>query len=196
LGDATTGLVVSYSPEYGDRRDDPQLLRDLSDLTGGREGPIAAAAFEPTGQAVGQVSEIGLPLLWLALLLWPLDIGLRRLHVRWADVAPALFRRRRQAPDPAVQAATMARLGMAKRRAAIRTEKPDTLPAQPAAPVARGSQPPTANEVPAAQASQAIAPAAVVDTAPRPADSGGQTDGDDQFARLMAAKKRARKQRS
>jgi hypothetical protein len=120
LGVATAGLAVSYSPEYSERRDDPQLLRDLATLTGGRLDPIAAAAFVPTGQLVGRVSVIGLPLLWLALLLWPLDVGVRRLHLRLAEFVPLLARRR--TADAAGQAATLARLSAAKQRAVVRTE--------------------------------------------------------------------------
>ncbi len=108
LGLATTGLVVSYSPEYSVRPEDPQLLGALAELTGGRNNPPAEAAFDPTAQAVGTVSEIGLPLLWLALLLLPLDIGLRRLPMRLAELLPRLPRRAR--PAASSQAETLARL--------------------------------------------------------------------------------------
>jgi len=77
IGSATTGLVVSYSPEYGETRDNPQLLRELASISGGRVDPPATAIFDAPAQAVGSVREIGLPLLWLALLLLPLDIGVR-----------------------------------------------------------------------------------------------------------------------
>src|SRR6185436_13250316 len=96
IGSTTTGLVVSYSPEYGETRDNPQLLRELASISGGRVDPPAATIFEAPAQAVGSVREIGLPLLWLALLLWPLDIGLRRLHLRPAEFAPRLRLRSRQ----------------------------------------------------------------------------------------------------
>jgi Mg-chelatase subunit ChlD len=196
LGVATTGLVVSYSPEYSERRDNPQLLHDLAELTGGREDPIAAAAFEPTGQAVGTVSEIGLPLLWLALLLWPLDIGLRRLHLRWADFAPVLLRRRRAAPSTAEQAATLARLGTAKRRAATRTQQRDTSTAEPETPIASASTPRTTGEKPAAPVMPAAVPVAAADEPTPTTETGTPARDDDQFARLMAAKKRARNQRN
>jgi uncharacterized membrane protein len=214
LGVATAGLAVSYSPEYGERRDDPQLLRDLAALTGGRVDPIAAAAFEPAGQRVGRVSEIGLPLLWLALLLWPLDIGVRRLHLRLAEFAPVLARQRREA-ESARQAATLARLGAAKQRAALRTEnhpegsRPRTV-ASPS-PVVRSqlqvepadrrlstdggrqaaaSKPPAEKSPPQTTPASARAP----DSKPTSTDNAPPTE-DEQFARLMAAKQRARRRR-
>jgi uncharacterized membrane protein len=203
LGVATAGLVASYSPEYGERRDDPQLLRELATLTGGRADPIAAAAFEPTGQTVGTVSEIGLPLLWLALLLWPLDIGVRRLYLRPAEFMPWLARRR--AAVDTSQAAALARLGAAKRRAAARTQTPSSvvgsqlrpLPVEQRLPADGGQQGAASkphDESPGSQAApaQASLPANRQDTTA----NGPQTTDDEQFARLMAAKQRARRRRS
>ena len=122
IGSTTTGLVVSYSPEYGETRDNPQLLRELASISGGRVDPPATAIFEAPAQAVGSVREIGLPLLWLALLLWPLDIGLRRLHLRLGEYFPslaALRRRSRTGAAPAGPDEAMTRLSAAKRRAQV-----------------------------------------------------------------------------
>jgi uncharacterized membrane protein len=204
LGVATAGLAVSYSPEYGEKPSDPQLLRDLAALTGGRVDPIAAAAFEPTGQRVGRVSEIGLPLLWLALLLWPLDIGVRRLHLQLAEFAPLLARRRHPV-DAASQAATLARLGAAKRRAAAKTESPSSVvhgQLQSATANRRssvgGEQPPPTNtqDKTKSTAQRAPTPTPVPDNRQDATGNGLQTTEDEQFARLMAAKQRARKRRS
>jgi uncharacterized membrane protein len=211
LGIATAGLAVSYSPEYGERRDNPQLLRDLATLTGGRVDPIAAAAFEPTGQRVGRVSEIGLPLLWLALLLWPLDIGIRRLHLRLAEFMPLLARRRRT--DMVSQAATLARLSAAKQRAAVRTEsrEPTTVtkssPAESPSSVVRSqsraasaSRPTTNDQRPMMQNQEPRTEnrspePRTPNPEPRTTDNAQPTTDDEQFARLMAAKQRARKRR-
>ena len=185
IGTAATGLVVNYSPEYGETRDNPQLLRDLASLTSGRADPAAETVFDSPAQAVGTVTEISLPLLWLALLLWPLDIGLRRLFPRLGEFAPWLAALR---PRPGARlasperGATLSRLGAAKQRARDLRAVPElqARPAEPAAPIFQAAaepadQPPTAPAEPAAPA-------------PAPSD-------DDQFARLMAAKQRARKQR-
>ena len=139
--------------------------------------------------AVGSVREIGLPLLWLALLLWPLDIGLRRLHLRLGEYLPSLAAprgRRQSSAAPAGPDAAMARLSAAKRRAQVPSHDiravPDLRAAAPtAAPRAPITTPPD-QQAPAAQPSSP------------PASATAPTD-DDQLARLLAAKQRARKKR-
>jgi Mg-chelatase subunit ChlD len=192
LGSATAGVVVGYSLEYSDKPDNPQLLRDLAEITGGRADPPAASAFDPTGQAVGSVSEVGLLLLWLALLLWPLDIGLRRLHLRPAEFAPRLRpRSRQQTPAPAPQA--LARLNLAKRRAIPRTtESPLPVVSGPSQ-TANDDRQPTTGHMPSPSPNT---PAASATEAPAvPTDNGQRTTDDEQFARLLAAKQRARRKR-
>jgi uncharacterized membrane protein len=189
VGSTTTGLVVSYSPEYGETRDNPQLLRELASISAGRVDPPAAAIFDTPAQAVGSVREIGLPLLWLALLLLPLDIGLRRLHLRLAEYLPSLavLRARRHASAPASgRDESMARLSAAKRRARSPSRDIRAVPELRSAPPADAAHQPeprrtTETQPPATPPAAAAAPAA-------PAD-------DDQLARLLAAKQRARKKR-
>ncbi len=116
LGVASAGLVVSYSPEYGQRSANPGLLTDLAGLTAGQVAPPADTIFVAPGQQVGQVREIAIPLLWLALILLPCDIALRRLFLRNIAVRlPRLGTRPATAlpePDPA-----LARLQAARERA-------------------------------------------------------------------------------
>ena len=122
IGSTTTGLVVSYSPEYGETRDNPQLLRELASDQWRPDRPAGGGIFDAPAQAVGSVSEIGLPLLWLALLLLPLDIGLRRLHLRLSEYFPslaALRSRSRTGATPAGPDEAMTRLSAAKRRAQV-----------------------------------------------------------------------------
>jgi Mg-chelatase subunit ChlD len=189
LGIATTGLVVSYSLEYGDRRDNLQLLRDLAAITGGRIDPPAEEAFAPMEQAVRSVREIGLPLLWIALLLWPLDIAVRRLMLRLSDISPELARLRARffpasaaAPGPAE---SLARLSAAKQRAQAR-ERPtlrttDITPARERTAAAAPERQPATTEPPAADTRESGADKPVA--------------ADEQFARLLAAKQRARRRR-
>jgi len=190
IGTATTGLVVSYSPEYGETRDNPQLLRELAAISAGRVDPPAAAVFDPPAQAVGSVREIGLPLLWLALLLLPIDIGVRRLHLRLGEHLPRLaaLRGGRQPGDiPGGADESMARLSAAKRRA--RAGARDIR----AVPELRASAPTVAPPQPEPRrAAEAQAPA--VPSAAPANPSPAQSD-DDQLARLLAAKQRARKKR-
>jgi uncharacterized membrane protein len=94
LGTATAGAVVPLSAEYRSQTANPELLASLAQLTSGRVDPLAEGAFAPNGVSRGAVQEIGLPLLWLALLLLPLDIALRRLLLGRDQVA-ALLRRAR-----------------------------------------------------------------------------------------------------
>jgi hypothetical protein len=54
--------------------------------------PEPAGAFDANGASRGAVREIGLPLLWLALLLLPFDVGVRRLLIGHDQVATALRR--------------------------------------------------------------------------------------------------------
>jgi hypothetical protein len=185
IGSTTTGLVVSYSPEYGETRDNPQLLRELASISGGRTDPPATSVFDPPAQAVGSVREIGLPLLWLALLLWPIDIGLRRLHVRLGEYLPgmAALRGRSRAAAPAGPDQTMTRLNAAKRRA--QAPGRDTR----AAPDLRAVTPAVAPPSPAA------APAEQATAAPTPPIPASAAPEDDQLARLLAAKQRARQKR-
>lgn len=138
LGVASGGLVMSYSPEYRPDAMGPALLAELATLSGGRSAPPPTSLFLAPGQAVGRVNEIAQPLLWLALLLLPLDIALRRLFLRPASLAPVLGRRPRATPVPAGPDALMSRLQAARARArrspAAPAPRMAEQPARPAAP--------------------------------------------------------------
>ena len=92
FGMVTAGAVVPQSAEYRSHGANPALLEGLAHGTGGRMNPLPTAAFDANGVSQGAVREIGLPLLWLALLLLPFDIALRRLLFANDQVA-ALLRR-------------------------------------------------------------------------------------------------------
>ena len=165
LGVASGGLVVSYSPEYRPDATGATLLGELAALSGGRSAPPPASLFLAPGQAVGRVSEIAQPLLWLALLLLPLDIALRRLFLRPASLAPILGRRPHPTPVPAGPDALISRLQAARDRA--------RRPSAPPAPVVA--------EQPARSAAAEPAPPSAV---PSP---------DDPLAALLAAKQRRKR---
>jgi hypothetical protein len=188
--------VVSYSPEYSDKRDNLPLLRDLATISRGRVDPVAGAIFEPPQQAVGSVQEIGLPLLWLALLLWPLDIGLRRLFLRISDMVPGLaWLRRRLRPQPtaAVSAESLARLNAAKQRARVRRPQELAGAEQAAVPLPNLIIPHPTPAPPPARAQ--VAPSAPAPQEPPPEEAPVPATEDDQYARLLAAKQRARRRR-
>jgi uncharacterized membrane protein/Mg-chelatase subunit ChlD len=92
FGAVTAGAVVPRSAEYSGDGANVALLEALASHTGGRVNLAPAAAFDANGRSQGVVREIGLALLWLALLLLPFDIGLGRLLFAPDQVAGALRR--------------------------------------------------------------------------------------------------------
>lgn len=87
IGGSLSGFVIPYSPEYrvsdaGGR----EKLEQLAAITGGRmlmlEQP--EAAFEGPRTVTKQFRDVTRPLLILALLLWLMDIAIRRLSIPWA----------------------------------------------------------------------------------------------------------------
>jgi uncharacterized membrane protein len=79
FGSLTAGAVVPPGAEFRRQGANPGLLAEIARVTGGRQNITPAQAFENGGVGAGQVREIGLLLLWLALLLLPFDIAIRRL---------------------------------------------------------------------------------------------------------------------
>jgi uncharacterized membrane protein len=193
IGVAVTGIVVSYSLEYSAQRENLPLLTEVASISRGRINPSPETAFASPNQEVGSVREIGFPLLWLALILWPLDIAARRVMLRLEDVAPWLERLRRRRPSVVAApeaSATMTRLGTAKRRATA--ARPSSISVERS-----GIDAPTAPQtvVPTDQASQGRAPAPPPQTTEqraRPTATRPEA-AEEQFARLLAAKQRARR---
>ncbi len=171
----TAGMVVPYSSEYRGTQANPALLDELAALTGGSRLAEPAEAFAPLAGHVTQAQAIGLPLLLLALLLLPFDIGLRRLLLRRADLdaARSWFGLRVQPrPAPVVAAsATLEQLQSAKQRAGARIGAAPPARRQPVEPPI---PPPPSSSTPAAP--------------PAPAE--------DALTRLRAAKERARRRAS
>jgi Mg-chelatase subunit ChlD len=86
---SAAGMVVPYSAEYRQGQRNPELLAALARNTGGSKLEQPADAFAHTLAPVYSAREIALPLLLLALLLLPLDIGIRRLMLRRGDFGAA-----------------------------------------------------------------------------------------------------------
>jgi uncharacterized membrane protein len=126
----TTGLVVPYSPEYRPGADGPALLERLAAVTGGRATALdeVRAPFDPVPRPVRTTTDLWPLLLLLAILLFPLDVGLRRVAVTRRDLARAwdeVRRRLRPVPQPqpaGVPASQMQSLFGAKQRVRERTE--------------------------------------------------------------------------
>jgi uncharacterized membrane protein len=106
----TSGLVVPYSPEYRELGTDVATLKAIAQAGGGVLLTDVSQAFRlpvPAVHAALPISEI---LLVLAILLFPVDVALRRLIFRLEDM-PAWRAAMKRAPAPAVPAeATVTRL--------------------------------------------------------------------------------------
>src|ERR687886_69238 len=195
IAQSTAGLVVPYSPEYRQQSGNPALLEFIAHETGGKALQTPGTVFRHDLRAVQHAQEIGLPLLLLAALLLPLDIGLRRLSLRKRDFTEtysAIKGRLHRGTEPTTQP-VLAELQRAKLRARARQERrstgdaagveaapPRTSPAKARRPAPRIERP-TQEEMRQA--------AGEIEEAP-PADG-----TEDTLARLRVAKARATRRR-
>lgn len=136
IGLAATGAVVPPSAEYLQRAGNLGLLQALSAQTGGSFGFAANQAFVAPTSATRQSSPITWPLLWLAILLWPFDIAVRRLLLPRPAILQAWLARQRKEAKP----------NLAKQRARVRAAT--TAAAKPTAPTVQPKQPTASNSVP------------------------------------------------
>jgi len=201
----TVGLVAPTAAEYRLLGTNEPLLTSLRGATGGAQIETPLDPWIHDLRSTSRSTDLWPFLLVLALLLWPLDIALRRVMIGRRELAAAgswvraLPRRRsRTAARTAASEsmlATRARATSSETRAALRRapDAPATA-ATSAAPTRRttGSAPATASAaaVPAAApAGTAAAPATATPAAPAPAASETSSDT---VARLRDAKRRAR----
>jgi len=86
----TVTAIRSYPAEYAASDGDPTLLQGAVAAAGGRLDPAAASVFDPAGLAPGAGTRPLWPwLAVLALILAPIDVGLRRLRLERGDWAKA-----------------------------------------------------------------------------------------------------------
>jgi uncharacterized membrane protein len=106
----TTGLVVPYSPEYRDLGTDVATLKAIAQAGGGVLLSDVSQAFRVPVPSVRAALPIGELLLVLAILLFPIDVAVRRLIFRLEDM-PAWRAAVARRPTPAIPAeATVTRL--------------------------------------------------------------------------------------
>lgn len=135
----TAGMVVPYSSEYRSAQANPGLLNELATTTNGRLINDPAAVFERLNP-VFSAQEIALPLLWLALILLPFDIALRRLMIRRSDFRALGMLRVGEsvsvAPDPVLSRLRAARDQARRQMVAEHVQLPpsEPPPAQPSPP--------------------------------------------------------------
>jgi len=78
------GLSVNYSPEFDDTEPNLSLLRRLADLGGGKVlDPAVDNPFLHDRQKTFQPQDLRDWLLSLAILLFPFDVGVRRIQLDW-----------------------------------------------------------------------------------------------------------------
>jgi len=81
LGQVLLGLILPYSPEYQTPGTDNQFLYQLARITGGGQLVESNQAFIHNLTSVDIAKEIWQPLLLIAILLFPIDIAVRRLKL-------------------------------------------------------------------------------------------------------------------
>jgi len=127
------GAVRSYSTEYLPGPVDESLLKELSRSTGGRFGISPQASFDPDLPGSSRRVELFTPLLLVALLLFPVDIALRRVLVGQenlrAGVAAGPATQRSRRPETMAWAGSWGpRAGAGLRAGLAPTRNPVKLP--------------------------------------------------------------------
>jgi len=180
---AVAALMVPYSPEHRDLTANEALLTQLAQVGGGAVLSDPAGAFRSNRPSVASTLDLAPWLLFAAMLLLPVDVGVRRLALQREDFGRAWrwirarTRRRRATGAPATP--ELARLRSVKERA-VAAARQDPRPAPPT-----GEAPRTAPQAPPA------APPAPT-RVPEPADPLPASQASGGLGRLMAAKRRAR----
>ncbi|MBX3062780.1 MAG: VWA domain-containing protein [Anaerolineae bacterium] len=200
----TTGWVLSYSPEYRLRDVNTDLLNEVTELTGGRivtGKPELAFVHDLHAE---QASLSLWPFLLLAaVLLLPIDIGVRRVVVTQSDIQKfTAWARQKLKIKPRENVAEVVSeritvLQGAKKRATQAMPAPN-LPADEQAAVnaplgaARTSRVPTAPISRVEPTTSAAPPPPVYNPPPKPAgtDSGDGDDGSGSLAARLKAKKK------
>ncbi len=177
-----SGLEVAYPPEYAELTPNEPLLARVSEVTGGLMGPTVEQTFVKRRSGARRARDIWPLLAALALLLFPLDVALRRLmiekeHLQLFSEAFARLTWWRRIPLPAPAGAPLGRLLQRKKETveAIEEERAE-------APMPDLMQPPAG-------------PGVARTPVPRPAPPAqATTDSRDRMKRLLEAKRRARRQ--
>jgi hypothetical protein len=190
----TVGLVAPTAAEYRLLGSNEPLLASLRSVTGGREIQTPLDPWLHDLRTTSRSTDLWPLLLILALILWPLDIALRRVMIGRRELAAAgawvrgLPKRRRATAARTAASesmlATRARATSAETRAALLRPEPPKPAETKVAATASAS---TASSVPTAQPP-------VPPVAPTPHTTGEVTPPvtSDTLARLRDAKRRAR----
>jgi uncharacterized membrane protein/uncharacterized protein YegL len=196
----TVGLVEPVAAEYRLLGVNRAFLGALRAATGGREILLPEEPWTHDLRTTASFTELWPLLLVLAMVLWPLDIALRRVSLGRRELADArAWVGRRLGPDRTTAPRIVAAAGMlaARERAAGSAARaallgrsspaPSPTDATPAAPEAAARAAP--EDAPRAAASAQPAPPAAPAPSSEPERAGDETDT---IARLRDARRRAR----
>jgi uncharacterized membrane protein len=203
----TLGLVAATPAEYRILGANEPFLATLRSATGGRAIVTPAEPWRHDLARTDTYTDLWPSLLILALLLWPLDIALRRVSVGRRELADARrwlaggWRRRGVAPRTVEVSGMLAArdraAGSSARAAILRGDVASAAaappaattgptPSQPAAVAPRGSTPPSPPATTPAPAAPKVSPPPAAAGPAAPPDAGSDT-----LARLREAKRRA-----
>ncbi|HTK44903.1 MAG TPA: VWA domain-containing protein [Patescibacteria group bacterium] len=189
----TVGLVEPVAAEYRLLGVNQPLLAALRAATGGGEIALPTDPWRHDLKVTSSFTELWPWLLILALLLWPLDIALRRVSIgrrELADARAAVARRWRSRRKAAPRTATAEGMLASRERAAGGAARAALLrgpAAEPAAPTDATSRSGAATASAAGPATRPPAPVPKV----KSTDT-GEPEAIDTLARLREAKRRAR----
>ncbi len=216
---ASVGLAVPYSPEYAALKPNTPLLLRVAEITGGKSLTNGEAVFQDRRVRKLPV-PLAFPLLFIALLLFPLDVAVRRLFVgtKQAEQAAGIVKTKLQgvlanrATVQAERAAAVAagssigKLNQSKRaRSEQATEgNGETVPTAETPRMGQGVPPPprasgvvwgSGGNKPEGASTEKVAPKKPAASPPSaPSTGSGNASGGDTLARLREAKKRAKDQ--
>lgn len=193
----TSGFAISYPPEYQDLKTNRFLLTRLAERTGGRVLSDPADVFTKERKPARVPVEIWPALLLAALLLFPLDVAVRRVQMEpaeiraWARNRAGWLRSRaaRRQTETVARAQTMGRLlerksrvATTQRRTQAGSEDGRVSPRAPSDEGEREMTAPVESEAarPASQTPEPPAPETAAEATARPTE------------RLLRAKRRAR----
>lgn len=132
----SSGFSVPYPPEYRTTKPQLPLLQEVAGTGGGQLLKAAAEAVRPSSLKGTSVSDIWTQLLFLALALIPVDVGLRRVSIPFKEIWAKMRARRARVAEPD---RPIDRLQVAKARA-------KSAPGEPAHPTAQTTVAPTRSQ--------------------------------------------------
>lgn len=123
----TTGLSISYSPEYTTTRSNDEFMERIAEVSGGRVSGQGYNAFSHDVKTSTRPQPLWPFLLLLAMLLTPVDIFIRRVYLDWAEVKAwlrgKLTLRRSQETEATADQQRLGALRAAKDRALSKEEE-------------------------------------------------------------------------